>query len=74
MQHHLTSNAGQKKRSKLHVVKAAKAGTYSDDPWQEDSGRHEVLESMEEVGNQSNVQRRVASKFFQKGVIRFLTV
>ena len=31
-------------------VQAARSGTFSDDPWQEDSGRHEVLESMEDVG------------------------
>jgi len=51
LQDHRTFNAGQKKSSKTHVVKAAKAGTYSEDDWQEDSGRHEVLESMEEVGD-----------------------
>ena len=31
-------------------MRAARSSTYSEDPWQEDSGRHDVLESMEEVG------------------------
>lgn len=65
LQDHLTFITRQEKSSKLHVVKAAKAGTFSDDPWQEDSGRHEVLESMEEVGQQSRGQRRIAPKCSQ---------
>ena len=30
-------------------MRAAKSATYSEDPWQEDAARHDVLESMEEV-------------------------
>ena len=33
----------------VHVTRAARSATFSEDPWQEDSGRHEVFDSMEEV-------------------------
>ena len=38
-----------------HVTKAARSATFSEDPWQEDSGRHEVFDSMEEVCNSGPV-------------------
>ena len=38
-------------------VRAAKSATYSEDPWQEDAARHDVLESMEEVSPEPALER-----------------
>ena len=48
--HQPLDGAKQNRARRAIVVKATKSATYSEDPWQEDSVRHEVLESMEEVG------------------------
>ena len=39
----------------VHVTRAARSATFSEDPWQEDSGRHEVFDSMEEVCSSGRV-------------------
>lgn len=51
------NDARHKKSKRGQPLKAAKTGTFSEDPWQEDSGRHEVLESMEEVGKHHAIAR-----------------
>ena len=55
--HELSKNRKQQKAKRKLLVRAAKSATFSEDPWQEDSGKHDVLESMEEVGVESALRR-----------------
>ena len=55
--HQLSQNRKQQRNRRESAARAAKSATFSEDPWQEDSGKHDVLESMEEVGGESDQTR-----------------